>query len=249
MEEALDLAWADGDWLKRDRFALYRVNREAALADNPQALMKADWIARRLARAVSSPLDPESLRALMGEALDARFWNGFLTPLREAHPLTRAAAAMHAARMVGIGGGGRLSEPALLAAKLGISVGRGGAAFLPLAFGARQRLRGPGGAVSARLEAALLSMARASAAALEEIEALHRWEARARAATRTLSGRTPPVLIDLLIRHPVLSSPMLAEAATIAPATALRNLQSFEALGLTRETTGHNRFRYWTARA
>jgi DNA-binding IclR family transcriptional regulator len=81
------------------------------------------------------------------------------------------------------------------------------------------------------------------------LDRLAAWEARARAATAALSGRTPGKLISALLATPALSAEMAARLTGASQAAALRNITRFEAQGLVREVTGQGRFRVWVAAA
>ncbi|MEO1424823.1 MAG: DUF1403 family protein [Pseudomonadota bacterium] len=81
--------------------------------------------------------------------------------------------------------------------------------------------------------------------ALNRIEA---WEMRARDQASTLKGKGAPALIALLAARPMISAKDAAAALEISPVQARTLLNRLHTLGLTRELTGHTRFRFWAAR-
>jgi len=160
--------------------------------------------------------------------------------------VTEAAVLFQAWRLAGPGHG-RDCEAAVLAATHAARMGRGHAAFLPLAGSDAGALLS-GGPPGARLAAWIRSAEKAVLAALLQLERLAAWHRRAEAALADLSGRTPALLLALLADWPMLSAP-LAEAHTDASRAAIqRNLDLMTRRQLIREITGQGRYRMWTAR-
>ncbi|HID67372.1 MAG TPA: hypothetical protein EYP31_03730 [Roseibacterium sp.] len=61
-----------------------------------------------------------------------------------------------------------------------------------------------------------------------------------------LSGRTPPRLIGVLLRPPVVSAELVSATLSCSRPAARRNLGLFAKRGLIREVTGQDRYRFWT---
>ena len=98
-----------------------------------------------------------------------------------------------------------------------------------------------------RLHAWVANVEKACRSARRELSNLKEWEEGALRAISTLNGKTPPILTDLLLAHPVVSARMLMNLGNVSSASAQRALSSFENLGLTIEITGGARFRFWRA--
>lgn len=250
--EAVAVGRALGDHVAADRLALWLSHRVGATGEDGEALLRVAWVARRLASPEAAGLT--GLAALLGEEAARPEAEGGLGPLlgdaeaelaglAELHPVTRGCAAFHLWM--------RLEERppqarAIEAAVIGTRLAGQEAGFLPLA------LAGPSGLVAGGTEARRLSAWIAAAqdavlVALLRLERLRAWSLRAAEATEDLSGRTPPLLLAALLRHPMLAAPT-AEAETGASRAAVqRNLDTLLRRGLIREVTGHGRFRVWTA--
>lgn len=250
-----DLGWWTGDRIGVDRLALWTGLRIGATSDDVQALYRAGWAVRRLtsgaapsaggwATGLTAFLDrqaqgiedvPEAVADLAevmghGEAL---------------HPVTQAAMAFHAWRAVSQGDG-RDTEAAVIAARHAASMGRGGALFMPLALSGPGALRGTGDP-SDRLAAWVQGAGQAALSALLHLDRVSAWDSQARVATAGLSGRTPPVLIDVLAAWPMVSAPLAQDLTGASRAAVQRNLDLFTQRGLIREVTGQGRYRVWTA--
>lgn len=265
--EAADLAWHLGDRVPADRLNLYLVLRIPGSGDDPQALARAAWAVRRLearahreareltdlagflAREVQNdPASPELLGRPLGTEFSAVAgeWRREIVAPEGLHPITRAAVGWMTWRRLGLSGDAAMVEGAVAAARLGATEGRGGIPWLPLGAGGGQALR-----VTGRPDQALpLWYAGATEAALNCLMLCDRvsdWLIRAREATTDLSGRTPPLLIDLLADWPLASAPMLERLSGASRAAVQRNMIIFQDRGLVRELTGQERFRFWTA--
>ncbi|MCC5993143.1 MAG: hypothetical protein JJT99_11530 [Rhodobacteraceae bacterium] len=149
--------------------------------------------------------------------------------------------------LAGLGHHGDRLEPAVMAARIGASEGKG-AVFAPLAMGGAMNRSGglrAGGSPADRLARWLDGMETACQTAMRQLDDIEAWSARAVAEMASLSGRTPPALRAVLTEWPLVSAPM-AEALTGASRAAVsRNLSWMQARGLIREVTGQGRFRMW----
>lgn len=250
-----DLGWWTGDRISVDRLALWTGLRIGATGDDVQALYRAGWAVRRLSSGagpshggwetgLTAFLDrmaqgieevPETIADLADVMRDAEVL----------HPVTQAAIAFHAWRAVSQGAG-QDTEAAVIAARHAASMGRGGANFMPLALSGPGALRGVG-APEEKLASWIQGAGQAALAALLHLDRINAWEARAREATADLSGRTPPLLIEILRAWPMVSAPLAEDLSKASRATVQRNIDRFMRRGLIREVTGQGRYRVWTA--
>lgn len=264
--EVADLGWWTGERIGVERLALWVGLRLGATGDDAQALARSGWAVRRLSggpgpaaggwepglTAFLGRTDPEADGATEAIADLAEVMGG----VAALHPVTQGAVLFHAWRMLGPEGKD-LSvafdvEAAVMAARHGAAMarigpaGQGGALFLPLALTGPTALRATG-PVAERLSRWTLGATQATLAALLHLDRLRSWQVRAGAATRDLSGRTPPVLIDALAAWPMLSAPMAEDLTGASRAAIQRNLDTLEDRGLIREVTGQGRYRAWAA--
>lgn len=250
-----DLGWWTGDRISVDRLALWTGLRIGATGDDVQALFRAGWAVRRLTsgagpsdggwqHGLAAFLDrmaqgidevPEAV-ADLAEVMDSA---------ADLHPVTQSAIAFHAWRALSQGMG-QDTEAAVIAARHAATMGRGGALFMPLALSGPGALRGAG-APGDKLGAWVRGAGQAVLAALLHLDRVSAWESRARAATDDLSGRTPPVLIDVLAAWPMVSAPLAEQLTQASRAAVQRNLDKFTSRGLIREVTGQGRYRVWAA--
>lgn len=250
-----DLGWWTGDRISVDRLALWTGLRIGATGDDVQALFRAGWAVRRLTsgagpsdggwqHGLAAFLDrmaqgidevPEAV-ADLAEVMDSA---------ADLHPVTQSAIAFHAWRALSQGMG-QDTEAAVIAARHAATMGRGGALFMPLALSGPGALRGAG-APEDKLGAWVRGAGQAALAALLHLDRVSAWESRARAATDDLSGRTPPVLIDVLAAWPMVSAPLAEQLTRASRAAVQRNLDKFTNRGLIREVTGQGRYRVWAA--
>ncbi len=250
-----DLGWWTGDRIGVDRLALWTGLRIGATSDDAQALYRAGWAVRRLTSGAGPSVG--GWQAGLGAFLD-RMAQGIeevpeaVADLAEVmgnveglHPVTQAAIAFHAWRAVS-DGIGQDTEAAIVAARHAASMGRGGAMFMPLALSGPGALRGMG-EPEEKLAAWITGAGQAALAALLHLDRVNAWEVRAREATEGLSGRTPPLLIDVLTAWPMVSAPLAEELTKASRATVQRNIDRFSRRGLLREVTGQGRYRVWTA--
>jgi len=254
----------EGIWLGPEEIALFRELRTGA-DDSARDLARASWAVRRLLGPDTDPFadlhgflgrdgvsNPqmvpgeerpvgEELRVL-GEGL-ARGMEG----VGECHPLTRAAFVFALWRRDGITPWDEVLEPTVAAMRIGAGTA---APFLPMSAGQRPDRHGltPGASgAGSRLRVFYEAVQAGALAALMELERLERWQVKAAELSVDLSGRTPPLLISALIRHPVVSAELVAQIAGVSPVSARRNLNLLTQRGLLRETTGQDRFRFWAA--
>ena len=261
--ELAELSWADGTRLSVERIALHDMLRISTAGEDAQALENALWALKRLS---GGPEPMDNLATFLGrkrvsaDGLEriatrpvgddfeqcADKWALLVSDMGDLHPLTRGAAGFHAWRMLGLSGDEGILESAVAAARIGASGARGGAVFVPIALGDVVML-GKGGTPNDALARWLNAVENACLRALLHLDRVEEWRLRAVKATRKMSGRTPPKLIEALGANPVLSAEMVAEGAGVSRAAARRNLGVFKRLGLVREVTGQDRYRFWTA--
>lgn len=253
--DVADLGWWTGDRISVDRLALWTGLRIGATGEDVQALFRAGWAVRRL----TSGAGPAE--GGWGSGLTAfldRMAQGFdevpeaIADLAEVmdnahglHAVTQSAIAFHAWRALSHGGG-QDTEAAIIAARHAATIGRGGAMFMPLALSGPGALRGVGEPAE-KLATWVRGTGQAALAALLHLDRVSAWERRARSATEDLSGRTPPVLIDVLTAWPMVSAPLAKELTQASRAAVQRNLDKFTERGLIREVTGQGRYRVWSA--
>lgn len=259
LREAADLSWWVGDRLSANRIALWITLRIGSTDDTDRALVRTAWAVRRLSNG-RAPLDdlaeflerrahtriPDDINVTIEDPL-ADLAEVFASG-RLLHPVTQAARAFHAWRALGRDGVAPL-EAAVLAARHAASMSRHagqGALFMPLAQTGTDALRGQGDPVR-KLAAWLRGAERATLASLLHLERLAAWRAEAAASTRDLSGRTLPILLDLLVAWPQVSAPLAETQLDASRAAVQRNLATLEARGLVREVTGQGRYRLWAA--
>ena len=254
--EASELSWLTGDRVSVDRLGLWVAMRMGAAQDDTAALRRAAWAFRRLS---GGPGPGAGLSGFLGrheapgdtalaERLDA--WNGLMAAAAHLHPITRAGFAHHLWPLAGIGPGGDLLEGAVIAARIaaedGQGGGQGGAIFGPVAMGGAGGLR-RGGSPDERLACWLDGMEHAARIATRRIDRIESWREQAIAATRALSGRTSPRLIEALRDWPLVSAPMAGRLTDASRAAVQRNLAWMQERGLVVEVTGQGRFRMWRA--
>ncbi len=250
-----DLGWWTGDRIGVDRLALWTGLRIGSTGDDVQALFRAGWAVRRLTTGagpaeggwttgLTAFLDrmalgmdevPEAI-ADLADVMDG---------VASLHSVTQAAIAFHAWRALSQGMG-QDTEAAVIAARHAATMGRGGALFMPVALSGPGALRGVG-EVNDKLSAWIKGLGQAVLAALLHLDRVSAWELRARDLTSDLSGKTPPMLLDVLAAWPMVSVPLAEELTKASRATAQRNIDLFASRGLIREVTGQGRYRVWTA--
>ena len=205
-------------------------------------------IHRFYAMTISRDLFGEPARGPEFEDL-ARDWLVLLEELADQGmpDLARAGVAFHMWRLSDISMPGSVMEAAVLASAVGSQEGRA-ATFVPAMLGGRVDLLARG-TPAERLAGWLKSVEDGCLRALLELERVQSWQGRAGEAVADLSGRTPAMLIDAFVVHPVVSAEMIASECGASKAAVRRNLATFESRGLIREVTGQERFRFWTMKA
>lgn len=252
LREVADLSWWTGDRIGVDRLALWIAARAGAAAEDTPALARAGWAVRRLTIGTGPCREAgqggwrTGIAAFLGRDGDAVAEVAeAMAGLAGLHPVVEAAVLFHAWLLASSGPAATV-EAAVLAARHAATMARGAALFLPLAMSGVSGLTASGSA-ERRLALWLTGAEQATLSALAQLDRLRIWEARARAATADLSGRTPPRLVAALVAWPALSVPMAEEIAGASRAAVQRNLDSLAARGLVREITGQGRFRMWAA--
>ncbi len=253
--EVSDLGWWTGDRISVDRLALWTGLRIGATGDDVQALYRAGWAVRRLTKG-AGPSDSgwetgltafldrqaqgmEDVPEAVADLADV------MREVSDLHPVTHAAVGFHAWRAISQGIG-QDTEAAIIAARHAAAMGRGGALFVPLALSGPGALRGVG-EPDEKLAAWVKGAGQATLAALLHLDRIAAWELRAREKIQDLSGRIPPLLVDVLAAWPMVSAPLAEELTRASRAAAQRNLDIFARRGLIREVTGQGRYRVWTA--
>jgi len=192
------------------------------------------------------PIGPE-LQAL------GDHWRLSVANLTAVHALTRAAYAFALWRALQITPPEERLEPSVAAMLIGASAPAAGglAPFLPITESRRFDSQIPSVARSgtpARLQVFYGAVEAGALRACMGLDTLRIWHVRAVDLTRNLSGRTPPLLIETLMRYPVVSAELAAQEINCSRPSARRNLDLFAEQGLVREVTGQERYRFWTAR-
>jgi len=254
--EAAELSWFAGDRIAPDRLALWIALRLSGVQEDTAALARVGWAVRRL---TSGPGPQEGLADFLGRhdpdthnpeadsfADRAGTWQDHITASRDLHPISRACMGYHLWSLAGLGQQGDRMEAAVTAARIAASGGKG-AIFAPLAMGGAGGLRA-GGPPAARLARWLDGMDSAILTAMRQLDDIESWAARASLVMAPLSGRTPPVLRDVLTEWPLISAAMAETLTKASRAAVQRNLTWMEAKGLIREVTGQGRFRMWRAK-
>ena len=245
---AQDWSWGQGDRIGADRLVLWMEMSLAGAQDDPGALARASWVARRLA-APRSVAD-SGLGTGLCDLLGRDSGQSGVADLAEVmagsevlHPLTRGALAFHAWRMLGPEGAVTGAEALVLGARVAASFAKGGAHFLPVGLAGLDGTRGKDPAE--KLGNWLRSAERGTFAALMMLGQLTDWQGRARADLSDLQGRTPAELIALFLKLPVVTAALAEARLGVGRSTVQRNLDLMQARGLIREITGQGRFRVW----
>ncbi|WP_425045988.1 helix-turn-helix domain-containing protein [Primorskyibacter sp. S87] len=260
----------EGIWLGEDRIALYRVLR-IGVSDQARDLSRADWAIRRLLAAAGSESPVADLAVFLGRSavsepqkirgedrpsgieLDGLSdqMHHTLSGTKNCHAFLRATYAFSMWRAEGITPWDELLEPTVAALRIAASDTGfpAGLQFLPLIAGYRldrHTLEDARGSAEARLTTFCTAVEAGALSGLMALDQLAAWETRAKEATVDLSGRTPPLLIEALMRYPMVSAELVSEVVGNSKAAARRNLNLFLERGLIREVTGQDRYRFWT---
>lgn len=253
--EAASMSWWTGERIGADRIALWLAWRIGATGDDAEALIRTAWAARRLA--TDRPFTRETVNRIAGHlGLDPEKGHGLLGDVATLLPtpgdlgaVATGCAAFHLWRGLEERPAHlRDIEAAVLGALLGLGIEDQTLGFLPLTLAGIGALTASG-PTERKLAAWIAGAHHAVLSALMTLERLRHWRVRAVAATADLTGRTPGLLIDILMRQPMISVPQIeTETAASRPAVN-RNLALFEKRGLVREVTGQGRFRIWSIRS
>ncbi len=261
--EIADQLWAQGDWIPVEKLALYRQLRLSTL-DDAKSLSEADWAVRRVQARQDTvanlvdflarrEVDDDGLEKFNRRPVGVEFahlelkWRKMLEAASETHPLTQAAVGYFGWRSLGMSEPGAVLEPLTAVAAMGTGWARGGLRFLPVALGDRYFL-GQSGKPKALLQAWLKAIENGCLRGQMQLDRLIGWQRNALYAVGDLSGKTPPVLVEVLLQLPVVSTEIVADRAKVSKVSALRNLTIFESRGLVREVTGQTRYRFWSAK-
>ncbi|SLN73484.1 HTH DNA binding domain protein [Falsiruegeria litorea R37] len=261
---------SEGVWLGPERIALYQALR-LATDDTARDLSRASWAMRRLmARPVQGGGPTDGVHHFLGRAHQAdpqnvpgedrpigyelesmgRDWAAKVGLAQAAHPLTRAAYAFAQWRAHDITPWDELLEPTVAAVILAREGLDAAAPFLPLSESHRFDRHGlseNAGGAEARLEVFYDAIRQGALKANMELERLADWQARAQQATQHLSGRTPAELMGTMMKYPIVSAELVSKDTGCSRPSARRNLNLFADLGLIREVTGQDRYRFWAA--
>ena len=223
--------------------------------DDPEALTRVGWAARRLTggpdpmvdlAAFLDRRDPENIEDATERLKDrAGGWMDVMNTAVDLHPITRACMGFHLWSLAGLGQHGDRIEATVTASRIAISDGNG-AIFAPLAMGGAGGLRASG-LLAERLARWLDGMETGCLTAMRHLDDIEAWSTRAEVEMSPLSGKTPPALLAALTEWPLVSAPMAQNLTGASRAAVQRNLALMEARGLIREVTRQGRFRMWRA--
>ena len=250
--EASEVSWFSGTRIATDRLGLWIALRLSAADDDVQALESAAWAYRRLSR---GPGPRHGLAEFLGRretdrggvSLHDRLagWQEVMAAAADLHPVTRSCLAYSLWRLADIGSEDTRSlEGAVIAARMAVEEGQGGALFAPLAMGGVWSVRATGHP-STRFARWLAGLDQGALRAMRMLDRLSTWYERAQSETAALSGRTPKLLIDILLEWPLVTAPMAEELTAASRAAVQRNLAWMEERELVVEVTGFRRFRVW----
>ncbi len=253
----------EGTWIGSEQIALYRTLRLAS-GDQAQDLARASWAVRRLLSGVAPQetglhdflgrVEVDAPRQVGGEerplgdelVLLGEWWADEMARVSDCHALTQAAYGFALWRSEGITPYDDLLEPTIAA----LVIGAGGMSpLLPMATGHRldrHGLTSGSAGAEARLKVVYRAVEAGALAGMLELDRLTTWQERSHCAIAELSGRTPPKLVEALLKARVVSADWLAAEIGCSPVSARRNLMLFTERGLIREVTGQERYRFWT---
>ena len=179
----------------------------------------------------------------------AAAWLAMMSQAEDLHPVTRACMGFHLWHVAELSPVDDPLEAAVTAARVSVadlasSMGRPGAIFAPIAMGGGGGFRAIGDP-AARLSRWLNAMESAVFAALRRLEEIETWNEAAAGVMAALSGKTPPMLREILTSWPLVSVQMAEKLTGAHRATLQRNIDWMEERGLVREVTGQGRYRMW----
>ncbi|MGR3377335.1 helix-turn-helix domain-containing protein [Salipiger abyssi] len=263
LTEASEISWQAGLRAPPERLALYGAGRLLGLGDAARDMARAHWARRRLEGGADPVTDPAGFLGRRGRAGDRRptgwegapqggefaalaeEWQARIAAAEALHPFVRAALAEPLWRALELSAGEAAGVEARVAsARIAAVAGRGRLGFVPVAMGGRSV---SGGGAEARLAGWLHAAEQGALRGLLIARRLSDWQARAAEALSGLSGRTPPALITVLRRHPLVPAALAVSETGASAAAVQRNLALLEARGLIRERSGQSRFRFWEA--
>lgn len=266
LDQVSGLLWAEGVRLRPEILALADADRLGRTEDEAHVLARAHWAQRRLMGQGAAPeiagvaaflgkTDageggwgdlPEALIPAAPDPGAEAAWRDAMTALEGAHVLTRSAAAFHLWRGLGLSRLDAWLEPGVAASRIAAEAARGGLMAVPLITGSERALDGRGGA-GERLQTWLSGLTQAADHVQMALDRIEAWQARAYSDASGLKGKGAPALIALLAARPVVSAKDVSASLDLSPVQARTLLNRLHALGLTRELTGHSRFRFWQA--
>jgi hypothetical protein len=176
-------------------------------------------------------------------------WLAMMDQANDLHPVTRACMGFHLWHVAELSPIDDPLEATVTAsrvaiAELALSGSTSGAIFAPIAMGGGGGLQAFGEPPE-RLVRWLNAMESATFAALRKLEEIDAWAAAAERRMAPLSGKTPPMLLDLFTSWPLVSVQMAERLTGAHRATVQRNIDWMEGQGLIREVTGQGRYRMW----
>lgn len=255
------MLWAQGLVIGRDEIG--RDLLDARAGSDPEAIRLARWAIRRLEgqggltdlssflglhrRTTSDEVFDTGMELRpQGVEFDAAA-SEFLETIStfgELHPLLRGPAVLAMWRMAELSPPGQVVEPAVWSARH-MAAGAEGLLFIPLGRHGRRVWTGFGSPED-RLAAHLIAVHEGAQEARTLILGICAWCEQARAATAGIKGSNAARVVAVLASRPLISAMELEVQAAISRPTAERMLKRLTDLGLTREVTGHRRFRLWT---
>jgi len=244
LREAADLSWAVGDRIPVGQLALWEGLRLSGVQADAPGLARASWALRRLVSGMGPGF--AAFFGRQGGQEDMATLSGLAADLDPLHPVTRAVALGQIWQRAGQVEPARQIEAAVLTACLAAGMARSAPAA-PRGFVPQAVAIGGGGAPAATLAAWLRGATAATQGALSHLDRVLAWQARAALALADLQGRTPALLLAVLVEWPMVTSGLAERLTAANKATVLRNLDLMQARGLLREVTGQGRYRVWTA--
>ncbi|MBM1222464.1 hypothetical protein JQU17_19830 [Ponticoccus sp. SC2-23] len=255
LAEAVGLSWWAGDRIGAEQLSLWQAARLSGPDEDALGLARAGWALRRLSSGPEPAADPGLFLERAG-AGDPGTSDPIADDLAEVlegteglHPVVAAARLFHLWKRRGPVGPAAMIEAAVLAMRVArprpIGVEQG-LIFLPLARRSTLALTSSG-PPSNRLAAWLQQAHQAVRSALSETDRLLSWEEIVRQRVEPRPGGSLDAVIHLLRDWPLVSAPMAEAQTGSSRATVQRHLALLEAQGLTREASGQDRYRIWSA--
>ncbi|WP_299847815.1 MarR family transcriptional regulator [uncultured Paracoccus sp.] len=236
MDAGADL---DLDGLRLGRWALRRLEGQGKL-DDLRGFLGLHAVARTGFAGVDGP-------RLTGAEFDAAAteFAGFMAPISDLHPITRAASGRALWRLCDLSPEGNLVESAVWAARH-MAASSSALVFVPLGSAGR-RVWPLGGSPADQLARWCEAVAAGSAEARHLVLRLLDWQDRAGRALSRVKGDNAGRVIIALAAAPQALAMDLAERTGCSRDTVERMLTRLQAAGLVRDVTGGLRYRLWTA--